>query len=135
VWQDVWAQGRDPRGEHFVQAYGAEAMDAALLQFSTMGLPVDVQTLRRTRLAVERDLRRGALLQRYRIPDGIAGDEGAFLVCSFWHVDSLLAEGEEGAARELFERLVGLANDVGLYSEQVDADAGGFLGNFPQAFT
>ena len=110
-------------------------VDAALLQLATLGLPLDRDTMRRTRLAVEKELQRGDFLERYTTEDGVAGGEGAFLVCSFWHVDALLAEGEDAAARGLFERLLACANDVGLYSEEIDPASGDLLGNFPQAFT
>jgi hypothetical protein len=112
-----------------------KAIDAATLQLCVMGLPVDLQTMRKTRLAVQRALGRGDFLLRYTGEDGLPGQEGAFLVCSLWLVDALLAEGELEAATRLFERLLRCANDVGLYAEQIDPQSGAFLGNFPQAFT
>jgi hypothetical protein len=100
-----------------------------------MGLPADGETLERTRIAVERELRHGDFVQRYLGEDGLAGSEGAFLVCSFWLVDALLFEGRGTEARTLFERLCAHANDVGLFAEEVDVSCGAHLGNFPQAFT
>ncbi|HET9578325.1 MAG TPA: glycoside hydrolase family 15 protein [Usitatibacter sp.] len=136
IWNEILARGRDAEGGHLLQAFDAKGdeVDAALLQLATLGVPLDVQTIHRTRLVVERVLRRGDFIERYRTPDGVAGGEGAFLVCSFWHVDSLLAEGKRDAAVALFERLLAIANDVGLYSEEYDP-RGSFLGNVPQAFT
>src|SRR5438105_5882012 len=136
IWRELCDKGRVDG--HFVQAMGegdGRRVDAALLQLATLGLPVDHDTMRATRLAVERELTRGDFLERYTTEDGVAGGEGAFLVCSFWHVDALLAEGEHDAARRLFERLLACANDVGLYSEEIDPASGDLLGNFPQAFT
>ena len=137
IWRALCERGRVDG--HFVQAMDEgdpKRVDAALLQLATLGLPIDHETLRRTRLAVEEQLARGdCFLERYTSDDGVAGGEGAFLICSFWHVDALLAEGEEGAARALFEKLIAFANDVGLLSEEIDAHSGALLGNFPQAFT
>jgi GH15 family glucan-1,4-alpha-glucosidase len=136
IWNEIVTQGRAPEG-HFVQSFAPDRpfMDASLLQLALIGAPVDRETLERTRLAVERELRSGDFVHRYRSEDGIAGGEGAFLVCSFWLVDALLAEGRGTEARELFERLCALGNDVGLFSEELDPASGAFLGNFPQAFT
>jgi hypothetical protein len=87
-----------------------------------------------TRL-VERDLRRDDAVYRYLCEDGLEGGEGAFFMTSFWLVDARLATGRGDEARTLFERLLERANDVGLYSEEMDPETGDFLGNFPQAFT
>jgi alpha,alpha-trehalase len=122
---------------HFVQAYGdpADRLDAALLHLPMLALPAEPQTFRRTREAVERALRRGDLLHRYRCDDGVAGEDEGFVACSFWLVEALLTEERYEEAAALFERLVARANDVGLFSEEIDMRSGEFLGNFPQAFT
>jgi GH15 family glucan-1,4-alpha-glucosidase len=75
------------------------------------------------------------LVYRYRSDDGVAGDEGAFVFCTFWLVDALALSGRIDEARRIFEGLAGRANHVGLYSEQIDPATGAFLGNFPQAFS
>lgn len=84
---------------------------------------------------MERDLARDGLVYRYLSPDGLSGGEGAFLLCSFWLLDCLTHSGRFDEADVLFERLLGLANDVGLYAEEVEPHTGEALGNFPQAFT
>jgi glucoamylase len=67
--------------------------------------------------------------------DGLSGREGAFLACSFWYVDALALSGQRAEAEAMFERLLGLCNDIGLLAEEVDQESGHFLGNFPQAFS
>lgn len=136
MWREIMARGRSENG-NFVQSFAPERpyMDASLLQIAMMGTPVDDETLERTRIAVERELRHGDFVHRYVSGDGLPGSEGAFLVCSFWLVDALLFEGRATEARDLFDRLCTYANDVGLYSEEVEVESGAFLGNFPQAFT
>jgi hypothetical protein len=88
-------------------------------------------TIERTR----RHLGRGDFVARYVGQDGLEGDEGAFLVCTSWLIDAELAAGRIDVARPMIERLVGCANDVGLYSEEVEPGDGSMLGNFPQALT
>jgi GH15 family glucan-1,4-alpha-glucosidase len=84
---------------------------------------------------VERQLASGGLVYRYRQEDGLSGDEGAFVICSFWLVNNLALTGRLEEARILFERICSYANDVGLLAEQIDPDSGELLGNFPQAFS
>jgi GH15 family glucan-1,4-alpha-glucosidase len=122
-------------GTHLVAAQGSEDVDASLLTLPLLDLPLDAGLLSRTVKAVEARLRDDCFVDRYRGGDGLPGTEGAFLICSFWLVDALLATGRADEARHLFERLLGLANDLGLFPEEVNATDGSFLGNFPQAFT
>jgi alpha,alpha-trehalase len=126
------------RGVHagaLVQAYGAAAKDAALLLVPLLDFPVDRDVLARTVDAIDAELGDGDFVQRYRTDDGLAGAEGAFLACSFWRVDALLALDRYSEAVRLFERLVARASDVGLFAEEVDPRDGTFLGNFPQALS
>ena len=90
--------------------------------------------------AIQRDLTRDGFVERYRTKehndvDGLPGGEGVFLACSFWLVDALLMADRRDEARELFERLLAIRNDLGLLSEEYDPAAKRLLGNFPQAFT
>jgi GH15 family glucan-1,4-alpha-glucosidase len=128
----------DDRGV-LVQHPGSRALDASNLVVPLVGfLPVGDPRVQATVEAIQRELDDGGLLRRYA-PDpdveGIDGEEGAFLLCSFWLADCLHLMGRAEEAEELFERLLGLRNDVGLLSEQVDPSTGRFLGNFPQAFS
>lgn len=120
---------------HLVQAFGSSEPDAALLPLTLLDLPIDKRVLAATVKAVEDRLRRGDYVYRYRTGDGLPGGEGAFLICSFWLVDALLATDRPQEARALFERLLAKANDVGLYAEEIEPRTGAFLGNLPQAFT
>jgi GH15 family glucan-1,4-alpha-glucosidase len=117
------------------QSFGSQHPDAALLQIPLLGLPLSERVMDATTRLVERDLRRDDAVYRYLCEDGLEGGEGAFFMTSFWLVDALLATGRGDEARALFERLLERANDVGLYSEEMDPETGDFLGNFPQAFT
>jgi len=120
---------------HLVQAYERRHVDAALLLTPMTAFPIDDQLLRNTISAVEKELRAGDFVYRYRAEDGVEGDEGAFLICSFWLVDAYLRIGRHVEATELFTRLLGHANDVGLYAEEIAPADYAFLGNFPQAYT
>lgn len=128
-------QGVDHSGDHLVQTFDSEDLDAALLLIPLLNIPLDKDLLSRTVAAVEARLRSNDYVHRYQSPDGLPGAEGAFLMCSFWLVDALLVVDRAHEARVLFERLLAKANDVGLYAEEVDITNGSFLGNFPQAFT
>jgi GH15 family glucan-1,4-alpha-glucosidase len=133
--EEILRRGVDPAGGHFLQAYERPGTDAAFLLTSMIAFPADRVTFERSVEAIERGLRRGDYVERYRTDDGIRGEEGAFLICSFWLVDAYLALGRHADAHALFERLCHCANDVGLFAEQIDPASHAFLGNFPQAFT
>ena len=127
--------GHIPRVLPFRGEPGGEGMDAALLLAPVHGLDLPFDVLDRTVREVERELREGDFLRRYLGGDGLPGEEGAFLICSFWLVDAMLATNRADEARALFERLLALGNDVGLFAEEADPKTGAHLGNFPQAFT
>ena len=122
----------------FVQAYDSELLDSNLLMMPLTGfLPIADSRVARTIEAIERTLMKDGLLMRYdaRVDDGLPPGQGAFLPCSFWLVECLALAGRSNDARALFQRVAGLANDVGLLSEQYDSDARRLTGNFPQGFT
>ena len=135
VLEAIEADGVDADGGHLTQAFGSSNTDAALLLAPMLGVPLEPATLERTVAAVEQELRHGDFLWRYRAEDGLTGEEGAFLICSFWLVDALLTIGRAPEARALFDRLCASANDVGLFAEEIEPESGAFLGNIPQAFT
>lgn len=135
ILSDVRAKGGLAECGHLVGVYNTREMDASLLRAPMVGFPINDELIQATVAAVERELRSGDLLYRYRADDGVEGREGAFLICSFWLVDAYLAIGSHREAKELLERLLGHANDLGLYSEEIDAKSGSFLGNFPQVYT
>lgn len=134
--QTVLDAGFSPKLESFVQALGREEVDATALTFARLGfIESDDPRMASTIKAIRERLGAGDLMYRYRGHDGLAGTEGAFLPCSFWLVEALEGIGQRQEARQLFERLQKLANDVGLYSEEMDPMTGWMLGNFPQALT
>lgn len=120
----------------FTQTLGGEALDATAFIFPLVGF-IDAKDRRMeaTVAALERELCRGELVYRYRMDDGLPGEEGSFLACAFWRVEALCALGRPAEAARLFEALNGRANEVGLYSEEIDPKDGLFLGNFPQALS
>jgi GH15 family glucan-1,4-alpha-glucosidase len=136
---DILENGWHPGKRSFVQFYGGDALDASLLLIPSVGfLPPGDERVIGTVEAVQRELVEGGLVLRYRpeeTPDGLRGGEGTFIVCSFWLVDALTMIGRVDEARELFERLLSLRNDLGLLAEEYDPRAGRQLGNFPQAFS
>ena len=140
IHREVCEHGYDEELGSFTQSYGSRALDASLLNIPLVGfLPASDPRVRGTVVAVERELLQDGFVHRYRTleegVDGLPPGEGVFLPCSFWLVDCLELVGRTDDARALFERLLSLANDVGLLSEEYDPVAGRLLGNFPQAFT
>jgi GH15 family glucan-1,4-alpha-glucosidase len=117
----------------YMRSAGGRELDASLLLGALMGYPSERDPgLSATISALRRDLGSGPLLDRYSGEDGVEGKEGAFLCCSFWLADALARAGRVVEATELMEQLIGLANDVGLYAEEIDQGSGAFLGNLPQ---
>jgi GH15 family glucan-1,4-alpha-glucosidase len=136
---DVCEHGFSRKRNAFVQSYGSEELDASLLQIALTGfLPATDPRVVSTVDAIREELTVDGLVMRYRSHesvDGLPRGEGVFLACSFWLADNLCLQGRWDEARELFQRLVGLANDVGLLAEEYDPVARRLLGNFPQAFS
>jgi GH15 family glucan-1,4-alpha-glucosidase len=136
---DVCRNGFSTSRNAFVQYYGADTLDAAVLMIPLVGfLPATDPRIVSTVSAIQHDLMDEGLVRRYSTVPGIDGlppGEGAFLPCTFWLADNLAMLGRYDEAREIFERLVGLCNDVGLLSEEYDPRGKHHLGNFPQAFT
>ncbi|MFD9504375.1 glycoside hydrolase family 15 protein [Streptomyces sp. NPDC060035] len=140
VHADVCEKGYDPVRNTFTQYYGSQELDASTLLIARTGfLPPDDPRVVGTVDAVRNGLARDGLIRRYSTEgasvDGLPGDEGAFIACSFWLVDALLRIGRTDDAEVLFERLLELRNDVGLLAEEYDTVALRQLGNYPQAFS
>jgi GH15 family glucan-1,4-alpha-glucosidase len=139
IHHDVVTRAFDAGRNTFTQAYGSTALDASLLLIPRVGfLPATDPRVLGTIAAIRRELSDDGLVRRYQTSetgDGVKGSEGLFIACSFWLVDALHASGQQRAAIGLFERLLGLRNDVGLLSEEWDPDARRQLGNTPQAFS
>ncbi|UFN44770.1 glycoside hydrolase family 15 protein [Nocardioides okcheonensis] len=139
VREEVLDKGFDAERGTFTQHYDTREVDASLLVIPLVGfLPGDDPRVLGTIAAVQEDLLRDGLLLRYRTStgvDGLAGAEHPFLACSFWLVSALAAAGRRDEAATLFDRLCGLANDVGLLAEEYDAEHDRMAGNFPQAFS
>ena len=136
---EVCAKAYDADRKTFVQAYGSSNLDAALLMMSLVGfLPASDERMQGTVAAIQRELTTDGFVRRYSTDaavDGLPPGEGVFLPCTFWMADNLALMGRVDEGRALFERLLGVANDVGLLSEEYDPVAKRQLGNFPQAFT
>ncbi len=139
VREEVLDKGFDPGRGTFTQHYDTTEVDASLLMIPQVGfLPGDDPRVLGTIAAIEEDLLRDGMLLRYRTEtgvDGLAGDENAFIACSFWLVSAYAHAGRTDDAEELMERLLSLTNDVGLLSEEYDVRNGRMAGNFPQAFS
>jgi GH15 family glucan-1,4-alpha-glucosidase len=140
IHREVCERGYNVDKKAFTQFYGSNALDASLLMMPRVGfLPVSDARVRGTIEAIERELVQDGLVLRYKNEeehvDGLPGREGTFLPCSFWLANALHLIGRTEEAKELFERLLALRNDLGLLSEEYDPIGKRQLGNFPQAFT
>ncbi len=138
---EVCGKGYDASRQTFVQSFGRSELDASLLMIPLVGfLPASDARVMGTVAAIERDLVVDGFVLRYSGKslgevDGLPGDEGAFLPCTFWLADNYVLQGRLAEGRALFDRLAGLANDVGLLAEEYDPIRKRLVGNFPQAFT
>jgi pentatricopeptide repeat protein len=142
VRESVLRDGYNADRGAFVQFYGSDRLDASLLLIPLVGfLPADDPRVVGTVDAIQRELMRDRLVERYRADDenvgvdGLPPGEGVFLPCSFWLAAVLAKQGRYDEALELFERLLSLRNDLGLISEEYDPERKQLVGNFPQAFT
>jgi GH15 family glucan-1,4-alpha-glucosidase len=136
---EVLTKGFDPAIDSFVQYYGSKEVDGSLLLIPLVGfLPATDPRMIGTVKAIQERLTADGLVSRYADAphvDGLPPGEGAFIACTFWLADNFALQGRVSEARDLFERLLALQNDVGLLSEQYDRESRRFLGNFPQAFS
>jgi GH15 family glucan-1,4-alpha-glucosidase len=139
IHEDVCRHGFRSDVGSFVQAYGSKNLDASLLMIPKVGfLPGSDSRVKDTIEAIERNLLRDGFVQRYHThetADGLSLGEGVFLACSFWLADAYVLTGRLGDAQKLFEKLLGLRNDLGLLSEEYDPEKKRLVGNFPQAFS
>jgi GH15 family glucan-1,4-alpha-glucosidase len=141
IHEEVLREGFNVELNSFTQTYGSDELDASTLLIPILGFlpPTDPRVVG-TIDAIQRDLTQDGFVERYKtrddnVVDGLRGREGAFLPCSFWLVDALVLSDRHDEARELFERLLEVQNDVGLLAEEYDPYEKRMLGNFPQAFT
>jgi GH15 family glucan-1,4-alpha-glucosidase len=137
----VLERGWSGERQAFTQSFDSDELDAAQLLMPLLGfLPADYPRMRSTIEAIARQLTEDGLVLRYRAEeglnaDGLTGEEGTFVICSFWLVTCLAQAGEVERAQELFDQLAGYANDLGLLAEEIDTGTGELLGNMPQAFS
>ena len=135
---DICAHALDERGV-FVQHYDTTALDASLLLMPMLQfLPAHDERIRAAVLAIAAELTQDGLVRRYQVDqtdDGLSGEEGAFVICSFWLVSALAEIGEHQRARDVCEKILSYASPLLLYGEEIDPQSGRHLGNFPQAFT
>ncbi len=137
----VLERGWSEKRQAYAQSFDSDELDAAQLLMPIVGfLPATDERMRSTIEAIARDLTEDGLVLRYRSEeglnaDGLKGEEGTFVICSFWLASCLAKAGEVDRAEELFDRVVGYQNDLGLLAEEIDTATGRHLGNFPQAFS
>jgi GH15 family glucan-1,4-alpha-glucosidase len=136
---DICENGFDPQRNSFTQYYGGKALDASLLLIPQVGfLPADDPRVVGTITAIEQELVCNGFVLRYstdQVDDGVGGEEGAFLACSFWLADAYVMLGRTDDASKLFESLLAIRNDLGLLAEEYDPIARRLVGNFPQGFS
>ena len=139
IHEEICSHAYNEKLGSFVQSYGSEHLDASLLLMPMMGfLPAEDPRIQGTLKAIEGSLMSGGLVLRYnteKVSDGLPPGEGVFLACSFWMVSALMMQGRDADAKKLFERVLSLANDVGLLAEEYDVGAKRLVGNFPQALS
>jgi GH15 family glucan-1,4-alpha-glucosidase len=139
ICRDVCEKGFDPEQDAFVESYGSQLLDASVLLLPAVGfLPATDSRVRGTIAAIERHMMQDGFVLRHdprEISDETQPIEGAFLACSLWLADAHVQAGDIGKAQALFERVVAVANDLGLLAEEFDSGAGRQTGNFPQALT
>jgi len=139
IHQEICSKAWNEKLGSFVQSYGSEHLDASLLLMPMTGfLPTEDSRVRGTLKAIEGNLMSAGLVLRYnteKVSDGLPPGEGVFLACSFWMVSALKLQGRDADAKKLFERILSLANDVGLLAEEYDTKAKRLVGNFPQALS
>jgi GH15 family glucan-1,4-alpha-glucosidase len=132
-----WSEAR----QAYAQSFDSDDLDAAQLLMPILGfLPATDERMRSTIEAIASELTEDGLVLRYRNEeglnaDGLSGEEGTFVICSFWLASALAKAGQVDRAQALFDQLIGYANDLGLLAEEIDMDSGELLGNFPQAFS
>jgi GH15 family glucan-1,4-alpha-glucosidase len=139
IHDDVCTNGFDSEMNSFTQSYGSKLLDASLLMLAPLKfLPPDDPRIAGTVAAIQKELVEDGFVRRYQTDpsvDGLEGDEGTFLMTTFWLADNLALMGRTDEARAIFERMRSLCNDVGLLAEEYDPAAGRMLGNYPQAFS
>lgn len=139
IHEDVCRNGYDEKLKTFVQSYGSKELDASLLMMTKIGfLPPEDPRIKNTIFAIQKDLSYDGFIRRYRTEsglDGIEGDEGCFLPCSFWLVDNLCLIGKTDEALDLYKKIMSKSNDLGLFSEEYSPKLKRLVGNFPQGFT
>jgi GH15 family glucan-1,4-alpha-glucosidase len=136
VRQDIEKRGYDRKRGVFVRSYGSKDLDAALLLLPAVDFVAwDDERMVRTTEAIRRDLSRDGLVRRYKANDGLRGNEGVFVACTFWLAECLAHQQRRAEAREAFERACRCANDLGLFAEEFEPKRGEMLGNFPQGLT
>jgi GH15 family glucan-1,4-alpha-glucosidase len=121
--------------QSYARFAGTDELDASVLLALIFGYGAESERAKSTVEAVRRELARGPYIRRYSGDDGLSGEEGAFLACSFWLVEALAITGRRDEAVALLDRLASLGNDVGLFPEEIDPESGEFLGNFPQGLS